>query len=190
MSQDAAEIHVASSGSVNVAVLGTAFPTSPTGALNAAFVDLGYLTEDGVTFTETPNVEDINAWQSADPVRRLVTTRALTAAFSAQQVNQENFVVAFGGGSWSQPSAGVYKYTPPGPTDALAEWEMVIRSQDGSKNNNYNVFRGNITEAVESQMQRTSPQTLPITFSALTPSGGGPAWEFLTDDAHAFGFIS
>jgi hypothetical protein len=190
MSKDAAEIHVASDGEVLAAPVGTAMPTSPTGSPNAAFINLGFLNEDGVTFTDTPSVEDIRAWQAADPVRRLVTERVLTVAGSLLQVNQENFLVAFGGGSWESPSAGVYKYTPPAAQDALAETAMIVRSHDGTKNNEYNVFRGNITEAVESQLQRTGPQLLPFTLSALTPTGGGAAWEFLTDDAYAFGFLS
>lgn len=189
MSQDAAELHVASDGSVEAAAVGTSMPSTPTGS-SSAFLDLGFMTEDGVTFTETPTVEDINAWQSPDPIRRLVTTRSITAAFSAQQVNQENFLFAFGGGSWSSPSSGVYRYTPPAPSDALAESALLIRSQDGTKNNQYEIYRGNITEAVESQLQRSAPQQLPVTFSALTPAGGGASWGFLTDDAYAFGYLS
>jgi hypothetical protein len=190
MSQDAAELHVGASGSVSAAPVGTTIPTTPTASPDAAFIDLGYMTEDGVTFSSTPTVEDINAWQSPDPIRRLVTTRTLTAAFNAQQVNQENFLVAFGGGTWSSPSAGVYKYVPPAAADALQELALLVRSADGTKNNQYGIYRGNITEAVESQIVRSAPQTLPITFSALTPTGGGASWEFLTDDAYAFGYLS
>jgi hypothetical protein len=165
-------------------------PATPTAALNAAFIDLGYFNEDGVTFSSTPTVEDIRAWQAADPVRRLVTERVNTVSGSLLQVNQENFLIVFGGGAWTSPSAGVYKYTPPAAQDALAETALVVRSADGAKNNNYNIFRGNITEAVETQLQRSGAQQLPFTLSALTPTTGGAAWEFLTDDAYAFGYLS
>jgi hypothetical protein len=189
VSQDAAEIHVASDGSVSAAAVGSTMPTDPTTALDGAFFDLGYLTEDGVTFTSTPTVEELRAWQEADPVRRLTTQRALTVSGSLMQVNQTNFVTVFGG-SWTSPSAGVYKFTPPLPQDALGESAVVVRSQDGDKNNNYNIFRANITEAVESTLSRSAAQLLPFTFSALSPSGGGASWEFLTDDAYAFGYLS
>lgn len=190
MGQDASEIRVASSGSINVAPVGTTLPTTPTASLNSAFVELGFTTEDGVTFTDTPTIEEIRAWQSADPVRRLVTQRVLTVAFSLEQVNQENFLVAFGGGTWTQPSAGIYKFTPPAPSDPLAELAMVIRAQDGDENDQYTVYRGNITEAIESQLTRSAAQLLPITFSALTPVAGGAAWNFQTDDDVAFGLLS
>jgi hypothetical protein len=190
MGQDAAELHVAQSGSVNAAPVGTTMPTTPTASLDAAFIDLGYMTEDGVTFSSSPTVEEIRAWQAADPIRRTVTQRVFSAAISAMQVNQENFVVAYGGGSWSSPSAGIYKYTPPLPTAALAEQAVVVRSTDGSKHNNYNIFRTNVVEAVESSLSRSAAQLLPVNFSALTPSGGGASWEFLTDDAYAFGYLS
>lgn len=190
MPKDASELHVASDGSMSAAPVGTTMPSDPTTALNGAFVDLGFFTEDGVTFTDTPSVEELRAWQAADPIRRLVTSRALTVAGSLMQVNQENFLVAFGGGIWTSPSSGVYKYTPPASADPLAESAVVVRSADGSKHNDYNVYRANITEAVESQLQRSSAQLLPITFSALTPAAGGASWEFLTDDAYAFGYLS
>lgn len=190
MSKDASELHVASDGSVHAGAVGSSVPTTPTASVDGALFDLGFFTEDGVTFTDTPTVEELRAWQAADPIRRLVTQRAMTAAGSLMQVNQENFLVAFGGGAWSSPSSGVFKYTPPAPADPLAESAVVIRSADGTKHNNYNIFRANITEAVESQLQRTGAQLLPITFSALTPAGGGNVWEFLTDDAYAFGYLS
>jgi hypothetical protein len=190
MSKDAAELHVASNGAVAAAAVGSTEPTTPTAALNAAYFDLGFLTEDGVTFSDAPTVEDIRAWQAADPVRRTVMERILTVAGSLLQINQENFVFAFGGGTWTSPSSGVYKYTPPLAQDALAEVALNVRSEDGSKHNNYNVHRGNITEAVESSLTRTGAQLLPFTLSALTPAAGGASWDFLTDDAYAFGYLS
>ena len=44
------------------APLGTALPTSSSTALNAAFIPLGYIGEDGVTETPNRSTTDVNAW--------------------------------------------------------------------------------------------------------------------------------
>lgn len=49
-------------GAIYRAPLGTAIPTDATTALNEAFVNLGYVSEDGLTNTNTASTETIKAW--------------------------------------------------------------------------------------------------------------------------------
>ncbi len=49
-------------GAVWVAPVGTELPTDTAGSLNAAFKDLGYCSDDGVTNTNSPETESQNAW--------------------------------------------------------------------------------------------------------------------------------
>lgn len=194
MAQDSEQLVVAVAGSVKLANLADSpsLPANSDGPTAATpdFTDLGYTTEDGVTLTATPTVEDIGAWQSATPVRRLVTARAITAAFSLEQWNQDNFALAFGGGVWSEPAAGVFRYDPPADTDALSEYALIVDFQDGTRNARAVIMRGNVTEAVETQLVRTGAAVLPITFSGLTPDNADRAWYFVGDDALAFGNFS
>lgn len=49
-------------GAVYRAPKGTTLPTDATTALGAAFEDMGYISEDGITNSNTPDVEKIKAW--------------------------------------------------------------------------------------------------------------------------------
>lgn len=49
-------------GAVFVAPYGTALPTTAWGALNAAFKNLGYISEDGLVNGVETDVNDVNAW--------------------------------------------------------------------------------------------------------------------------------
>ncbi len=49
-------------GAIHWAPLGTTLPTDTTDTLDAAFVSLGYCSEDGLVNTNSPENEDIKAW--------------------------------------------------------------------------------------------------------------------------------
>jgi hypothetical protein len=114
----------ADGAAVYAAPLGTALPTSATAALNASFVDLGWVSEDGVTNSIARDVTRHKAWggttvkttqdnytesvkftlleTSAAVLRAVygsdnVTTNggALTVEHSALQLSRQSFVIDF-----------------------------------------------------------------------------------------------
>lgn len=183
---DAEELVVASNGQVYVAPVGTPLPTTPTEALNAAFVGLGFCTEDGVKIAATPEVKDFTAWQSRQAVRRERNQQEVSATFSLEQWNEQTVPFAFGGGAITSPSTGVYRFEFPEAGDALEERAMVVDAQDGDRNTRFVFARGNVTEAVEANFQATELAVLPITFKLLQPTDGSALAAVLFDDAAAF----
>src|SRR5436190_20024423 len=114
------EIVVAGNGQVYVAPKGTALPTDPVAALNANFLGLGYIADDGATITVTPEIGEWSAWQSRTPVRREKTAMQVEVSFGLMQWDEDSVPFAFGGGSVSG-SAGSYRYDLPADDAALDE---------------------------------------------------------------------
>ena len=75
------------SGAVYVAPLGTTLPTDATTALDAAFVCLGYVSEDGLENNNELDVSEIKAWGGNIVYRSL---NGLDDTFSLSLIESEN----------------------------------------------------------------------------------------------------
>lgn len=198
MSVNANEVVVGASGAVYVAPAGTAVPTNIATALNAAFVEVGYISEDGVTFTGGAEQEDIGAWQSFYPIRKIITGRSAGLEFVMRQWNEVNLKLAFGGGTIDR-NGSVTTYVAPTPStqDFRA---LVVQWADGDNDFRLVIPRGQVSGEVSTQLVRTSAADLPVAFAA-TPSGDADTlstpptagqlltqpWYLLTDDT---GFVT
>ena len=181
MSRDVSEIVVGANGSIYVAPVGSPLPASIDDPLDdSAWVDLGYASEDGVTWTDGRSLFEVMVWQSFYAARRGVESREGSAAFQLMQWNGENVKLAWGGGDITADAEGAYRYTPPSPED-LDERALCVEWSDGSKDYRLVLPRGNVSENVETNLVRTEAAALPITFSLLGSDGADP-WFFQTND--------
>lgn len=181
MSQDADDILVAAKGNIYIAPAGTSLPTNEDTALNGAFVNLGYTTEEGTSLNYGQTTEEIMAWQAADPVRRIRTGTTMTITFNLLQFNRPSFSLAFGGGTWSN-AGGSYRYDPPDADDALTEYALVCDWQDGTKASRLVVERATVSEDVQTTLVRTAAAVLPISMKALRPDSDNSAWYHVSGD--------
>lgn len=184
MSNNAAEIVVAADGAIRCAPFGTTLPTAtggPTETPNAAFTDLGYASEDGVTLTSARTIEERMAWQSMVAVRRDETGREDTFATNLLQWNEDTVKTAFGGGDVVEVATNVYSYEPPAAGDGLDELSVLIDWQDGDKNYRLIIAKATIDGDTEVNLTRADMAILPVTFKALQTEGAA-AWRLVSDD--------
>lgn len=95
MALDATNVSVAGDGIVAVGPLTATAPTG-LGVLPTGFVDLGYISEDGVTESTEQSVEKIKAWQRNAVVRSTVTEGETTFSFTMIETKRETIELAFG----------------------------------------------------------------------------------------------
>lgn len=177
------EIRVGVSGSVFVAPVGSTAPDDAETALDAAFVDLGAINEDGLSLSPSRSIEKIRAWQAAKAVRTIITEDELSISFSLMQWNEDSIALAFGGGTFSAvvgpPTAT--KFVPPA-AGTVDERAWVFEWVDGSTTSRIYVPKGMVGEIGEITVAKSGAIELALTVDVLgsTPDD----FEYFTNDAN------
>jgi len=169
---DSSSILIAGNGSVNVAPLGTALPTDSSTALNAAFLNLGYVSEDGATISDSKTKEPVRAWQSFYAIKNVVTESDLRISFVLLQWDAATVPLAFGGGVIAEtaPGSGEWRYTPP-PPEQIDERALVLEWQFDAATFRLVTPRMQVAEGIETQLARASTAQLPIVLTAMGTEG-------------------
>ncbi len=178
--KDATKVRVALTGSVFAANEGTTLPTDITqtvAAASASWVDLGYTTEDGVTFSVEQTTEDIPGWQSLEPLRSIVTAEPKGFSFTLRQMERNTFTTAFGGAVTG--STGNWIWTPPA-SGSIPIKAYIIEFVDESLTYRFIYRRNQQQGARELNFVRSNAVNLPLDYKVLAASPG--AWLLQTND--------
>lgn len=96
MALNAENVVVGITGKVYVGATTSTAPTSSTSSLTG-FNELGYVSADGVTFSNERATAQVRAWQNADLVREIVTEGTTTYQFTLLETTQDVIETYFGG---------------------------------------------------------------------------------------------
>lgn len=122
-------VRVAVSGSINLAPVGTALVAGTTGTLNAAFLPLGYLSEDGLEENFEISREQITAWQNAATVREVVTQAKMMYSGTLIETTKTNVEAYYGTTVTQSAPHGTYTINPGGSSGVKA---LTVTILDGS----------------------------------------------------------
>lgn len=178
---DANEIVVAGTGHLFVApyddllTLPDDIGTAPGVGLAADFLDVGLTTEDGVVLSLERDAQSVMAWQRKRSVRRYNASQMERFTATLLQWNDENLILAFGGGEVSATDNG-FRYDFPDPEE-VDERAVVLDWVDGDRNYRLVIPRAMVIDSTEVTFARTAPSTLPLTIEAVDQ-----APYMLTDD--------
>jgi hypothetical protein len=175
------ELRVAGNGQVYVAPTGTALPSviSDLSALNAAFKELGFVTEDGVTLQISTTYVDKKAWQTFWTLRKIPQSKDFNVSFTLEQWDKLNLELAFA--ATGTAATGGEKITPNAPS-VVDQRSMVVLWQDGASLNGLVIPVGMVSgDSVSVALSRADTADLPVTFAA-TPDGVQDPWYILSND--------
>lgn len=187
MALDATQVRVALTGRVLFDPdLDAPDPTNLT--VPSTAIDLGYTTEDGVTFTFGSEVEDIMGWQSMDPLRRLKVAQPKSASFVLRQLSRAIWLASMGGTvielapAVTGPPAvpAIYRWEP--KTGEIPEGRLYIDAIDGDITYRFGFRRANNTAETEFNLVRNDAINLPNEWGAVAPKGGGESFFMDTND--------
>ena len=175
MALEATHVVVAGTGALWVAPEGTTLPLD-LAPLASPWEDVGFVSEDGVVFTFSREQEEVNAWQSAEPVRILITNEPKTIEFDLLEFDRVSLLLAFRGGSFAG-SASPWTYTPPdaGASDVRA---VTIDGKDGAQSFRFCFPRAQLSGDLEFSLLRTDAVTLSMELSVLASA---TKWKIISD---------
>lgn len=161
MTLDAAKVRVAVTGAVYAGPTSAAAPTSATSALAATFLDMGYISEDGVVEAYDEDVQDIQAWQGGAIVRTLISSSKATLAFTMIETKASSLELYHKGSTVENIGAGSYKVDV--VTPGVVRKSLVLDVLDGDKHIRIYVRDGEVTERGEITYVNDETIAYPVT---------------------------
>lgn len=180
MANESDEVRAYGDGSLYVAPVGTAFPADAEEAITGDWTQLGFVTDDGVVPEFGQETTDVPAWQSADPVRILLTKKPKKIDFSLLQVNLDTLSLALGGGEVTAAGDG-WKFEP-ADESFLDQRALILEGIDGDLVYRICYRKAQKEGAVTFPLSRTKASEFKISMRILAPGGGLKPFFILTND--------
>jgi hypothetical protein len=155
-------------GSVMSAPKGSTLPTDAATPPDVAFVDSGYITEDGCTLADAQTWNDIKDW-GGDTVRKIKSASDVTLATSFLEINADSAKAAFGDANVTD-TAGKIEIRLTTSEPGRKAW--LVNMLDGEKPLRIVIPDGQVTDRGDMTFTRQGAVTLPVTIAAAPDADG------------------
>jgi hypothetical protein len=177
----APNVRIAITGAVWKAPLGSTLPTDgdPFAALDSAFTNLGYISEDGVTEALDDSVDDVVAWQSATTVRSSTTQSTINLNFTMIETKGSVLSAFYRGSTISASGAGIWKMEVKPITADPSIW--VLDALDGTIYERSVIGNGEIVERGEVQNMNGGAKAYPVVVRCYPDANGNSMVKYSND---------
>lgn len=165
-------------GAIYRAPLGTTLPTDSSTTLDTAFLNLGYVSEDGVTNSNTPETDNIKAW-GGDTVIAMQTAKEDTFKFKLIEALNENVLKAvYGDDNVTVESSGEIKLVANSADQEDACWviDMIMK---GNKVRRIVIPNAKITEVGDIVYKDSEAIGYDVTVTAVPDTTGNTHYEYI-----------
>jgi len=164
-------------GAIYRAPTGTALPTDASSTLNSAFVELGFVSEDGVTNNNTPDSDKVQAWGGATVlVLQTEKTDEWTMTL-IESLNPEVLKTVYGN---SKVTVSQNLITVQATADQLDDQSYVIDMVlKGGALKRVVIPNGSLSEVGEIVYKDDEPIGYEITLNALPDTSGVTHYEYI-----------
>ncbi|MFI5974806.1 phage tail protein [Streptomyces sp. NPDC051452] len=176
---DDTQVRVGVEGAFYVAPVGTTAPTDPYSPWGAGWIDLGNVSEDGLTEALNENRQEFKAWGRTGAVRTQVTERASTFKVTFMETSAWTLALYYGIDLADMTSSGTGASQflsfeePQAPEPQYYALGMDVI--DGDKPARIIVARAEVTDKGDRPYKSDTNQAFELTFSSLTAPNGGSA---------------
>lgn len=178
---DSENVRVALTGAVYSAPKGTTAPTNSTTNWAVGWVDLGYVSEDGITESYSDDNTTIKAWQGGATVRSMITSSEATFAFTLLEtkgaVLERYHKGASVTGNGATPTGAVLNVSSATADERAWGFDVV----DGTNHIRIVVPRGEVTERGEIVYRNNEPVSYSLTITAYPDDDGNVAIKYAND---------
>lgn len=168
MAFNADGVRVALDGNIFFAPKGSTAPVDLVTAWDPAWIDMGYLSDDGVEMTYSTETQDIPVWQSLSPVRKILTGVDMTLAFTGMEMKKDVITLYFPSATITT-NTGVHTLAIPSAPEP-DERALGFEWTDGAVINRLVVPRCEITERGSITLSKGGAASLNMTASAYATS--------------------
>jgi len=169
-------------GAIHWAPIGSTLPASATASLDAAFVELGYVSEDGLTNNNSPESDTVKAW-GGDTVLNLQTDRPDTFALTLlESLNTDVLKTIYGSSNVTVDGSGniTVKATAGEMPSGAWVFDMILK---GGRAKRIVVPNGTISELGEIVYKDDEAVGYNVTITDVPDTNGVYHYEYVTATA-------
>ena len=169
-------------GAIHWAPIGSTLPTSATASLDGAFVELGYVSEDGLTNNNSPESDTVKAW-GGDTVLNLQTDRPDTFALTLlESLNTDVLKTIYGSANVTVDGSGniTVKATAGEMPSGAWVFDMILK---GGRAKRIVVPNGTISELGEIVYKDDEAVGYNVTITDVPDTNGVYHYEYVTATA-------